>query len=229
MGVVYKAKQTDLERFVAIKMIHDWQQIAPDILQRFRSEAHALAKLQHPHVVHVYEVGDHQGQPYLVMEFVNGGSLREFISKKPQDPALAVEVVLRLAQAVHAFHKQGIIHRDLKPANILLAQSEDDGSWNTSIGCPKITDFGLVKLINQDEQNTTDGQLLGTVGYMAPEQAKGESKAISVYTDVYGLGAILYEMLTGHAPFRGDNMLQVLEAVKTQTVDPIRKAHRTFP
>jgi serine/threonine protein kinase len=223
MGVVYKARQVGLERFVGIKMIHGYQPIAPQALRRFQVEAQALAKLHHPHVVHIYEVGDYGGQPYLVMEFVNGGSLRAFINKKSQDPRLAAEIVEKLARAMHAVHKQGIIHRDLKPDNILLAKSEDDGPWNTSIGCPKITDFGLVKLISQDEHRTVDGQLLGTAGYMAPEQARGDTNSIGVATDVYGLGAILYEILTGHPPFQGDNTLSILEKVRSTPVERISK------
>jgi serine/threonine protein kinase len=230
MGEVYKARQEGLDRLVAIKVIRVRQQAhSADTLKRFRSEAQALAKFSHPHVVQVIEVGEEKGNPYLVMEFIDGLTLQKTQQGKPLAPKIAAEIAEKLAEAVHALHEQGIIHRDLKPANVLLDPRNAQGSWNTPLGCPKIIDFGLVKQCDVDLQQTLDGQLLGTAGYMAPEQARGDSKSIDRRTDVYALGAILFEMLMGEPPFTGSSLLEVLEKVKSTPAPNVSQLRAQIP
>ena len=168
-----------------------------------------MARLQHPQIVQIYEVGEHNGLPYCSLEYVEGGSLAQRLGGIPQPARQAAETVCKLALAVHAAHQHGIVHRDLKPANILL----------TSAGEPKIADFGLAKHLDADLGYTQTGVPIGTPSYMAVEQAEGRSKDIGPVTDVYALGAILYEMLTGRPPFRGATPLETLEQVRTR--DPV--------
>jgi serine/threonine-protein kinase len=205
MGIVYKARQVGLDRLVALKMVLGGIHASPDELERFRREAEAVAKLQHPNIVQIYEVGDCDGRPYLSLEFVGGGSLAQKLNGLPTAGTKAAELVATLARAIHVAHERGIVHRDLKPANVLLT---DDGT-------PKITDFGLAKRLDRDSGRTRSGAIMGTPAYMAPEQASGRSRDIGPETDVYALGAILYELLTGQAPFRAetpiDTVLLVLE------------------
>jgi hypothetical protein len=176
----------------------------PEELDRFRREAEATARLQHPHIVQIYEVGEHQRCPYLVLEFVGGGSLAERLGGAPVPPRRAAELALALAEAVQHAHDKGILHRDLKPANVLLAED----------GTPKITDFGLARRLDSDAGQTRSGSVLGTPSYMAPEQAAGHVHELGPATDVYGLGAILYELLTGRPPFRGSSVAETLEQVR---------------
>jgi tetratricopeptide (TPR) repeat protein len=208
MGDVFKARDVRLGRLVAVKRINA-QRTSGEELRRFQAEAKALARLQHPHIVQIFEVNEHQGQPYFAMELVAGGSLDKKLSQAPVTPPHAAALLETLARTMHAAHLQGIVHRDLKPANILL----------TLDGQPKITDFGLAKHLDDEGTLTRSGMLMGTPGYMAPEQAAGDAKTIGPAADVHALGAVLYEMLTGWPPFRAAAMLETLEMVRT--ADPV--------
>ncbi len=193
MGVVYKARQVSLHRLVAVKMILSRQLASQAELNRFEVEAEAVARLQHPNIVQIYAVGDAAGQPYLALEFVDGGSLARKLEGTPQPARQSAELLECLARAIHVAHEHGIVHRDLKPANVLL----------TAAGVPKIADFGLAKRVEADTSETRTGVILGTPSYMAPEQAGGSVRNIGPAADIYALGAILYECLTGRPPFRG--------------------------
>jgi WD40 repeat protein len=203
MGVVYQARQVGLGRLVALKMLPGEAQASTGALARFRTEAEAVARLAHPHIVQVYEVGEAGGRPYLALEYVDGSNLARKIGGTPLPARQAAELVETLARAMHAAHQQRIVHRDLKPANVLL----------TADGVPKITDFGLAKLLDGAVAQTQSGGVLGTPPYMAPEQAAGKGKDVGPSTDVYALGAILYEALTGRAPFQADTPLETLQQV----------------
>jgi WD40 repeat protein len=206
MGVVYRARHQPLKRDVAIKIILAGGHAGVAQRSRFKSEAEAIARLQHPNIVQIYEVGEADGHPFCALEFVAGGSLADKLLGTPLPPLAAASLVRTLAAAIGTAHDQGIVHRDLKPANVLL----------TSDGAPKITDFGLAKDLGIDSGQTESGSILGTPSYMAPEQALGHIRAIGPETDVYALGAILYECLTGRPPFRGATILETLEQVRTQ-------------
>jgi tetratricopeptide (TPR) repeat protein/predicted Ser/Thr protein kinase len=206
MGVVYQARQTGLGRLVALKMIRDARRAGVEEMARFQTEAQALARLQHPHIVQIHEVGTHDGLPYFALEYVEGGSLDRKLNGAPVAPQQAARLVQTLALAMDAAHRAGVVHRDLKPANVLVG---DD--WVL-----KVTDFGLAKRLDDDSGRTRTGAILGTPSYMAPEQASGNVKAIGPATDVYALGAILYELLTGRPPFKGASVLDTLEQVRTQ-------------
>jgi tRNA A-37 threonylcarbamoyl transferase component Bud32 len=204
MGIVYKARQLRPNRLVALKMILDSGHASAEQVARFQAEAEAVARLQHPHIVQVYEVGEHAGQPFFSLEFCPGGNLAERFQGQPQAARTAVEIVRTLAQAMHFAHEHGIVHRDLKPGNVLLAED----------GTLKISDFGLAKFLSGARAGqTSTGTVLGTPSYMAPEQAAGRTKAIGPTTDVYALGAILYESLTGRPPFVGETPLDTAEQV----------------
>jgi tetratricopeptide (TPR) repeat protein/predicted Ser/Thr protein kinase len=206
MGVVYKARQLSLDRSVALKMILGGVHADPTEKARFRREAETLARLQHSNVVQIHEVGEQDALPYLALEFVPGGSLAQALAHRPQPPGQAVALVETLARAVHAVHQRGILHRDLKPANVLLTED----------GVPKITDFGLAKRLEGTAGHTRSGDVLGTPAYMAPEQAAGKVKEVGPAADVYALGAILYEMLTGRPPFLAENRMETLLQVLSQ-------------
>ncbi len=205
MGVVYKARQKDLDRPVALKMILAGHLASPDVVHRFHDEARAAAGLHHPHIVAVYEAGHVHGQPYFAMQYIGGPSLAEVLRREPMSQEEAVRCVAVIARAVAHLHGKGIVHRDLKPSNILLDEA----------GTPYVTDFGLVKMLQADSRKTTTGVILGTPSYMAPEQAAGRAQEVGPLSDVYALGAILYECLTGRPPFREatplDTLVQVLE------------------
>jgi serine/threonine-protein kinase len=216
MGVVYKARHLRLNRLVALKMVLAGAHADPQQLARLHLEAEALADLQHPNIVAVYEVGEHDHCPYLALEFVDGGSLDKKLDRQPQPPLAAAELVETLARAMHCAHQRGIVHRDLKPANVLL----------TSTGVPKITDFGLAKRLEAPGQ-TQSGAVMGTPSYMAPEQAAGKTREAGPLADVYALGAILYEMLTGQPPFQADTLVKTIEqVVSDEPVAPSRVRER---
>jgi WD40 repeat protein/tRNA A-37 threonylcarbamoyl transferase component Bud32 len=214
-GVVYKARQLKLNRVVALKMILAGGHSSPDDLARFRTEAEAIARLQHPNIVQIHEVGEHEGRPFFSLEFCPGGSLDKELAGTPLRPCEAAALAERLARAVAAAHQKGIVHRDLKPANVLLGEN----------GVPKITDFGLAKRLDVEKGQTRTGAIVGTPSYMAPEQAEGK-RAVGPAADVYALGAILYEFLTGRPPFKAatpfDTLLQVVgdEPVPVRQLQP---------
>jgi serine/threonine-protein kinase len=219
MGVVYKARQCSLKRLVALKMILAGLHTDSTARLRFRTEAEAVARLSHPNIVQIYEVGvgEDDGRPFLSLEYVEGGNLLRKVAGTTQPEQEAARLVETLARAVHSMHQHGILHRDLKPNNVLL----------TADGTPKLTDFGLAKILDADLGSTRTETLLGTPSYMAPEQATGDTRRVGVPADVYSLGAILYELLTGRAPFRGTTGLDTLEQVRTQEPVPPRRLRRS--
>jgi serine/threonine-protein kinase len=201
MGVVYRARQQELDRVVALKMILQSHLASPEVVRRFQAEAKAAAKLRHSHIVQIHEVGQLHGQDYFTMECIEGQSLAQRLNGRKLDLPTAVRLVAAIARAVDYLHHQGVVHRDLKPSNILL---DADGN-------PYLTDFGLAKVFLQTEsQHTATGVIAGTPSYMAPEQAAGHTAEIGPAADIYSLGAILYELLTGQPPFAADNPLDVL-------------------
>jgi serine/threonine-protein kinase len=213
MGVVYQARQTRLGRVVALKMILAGGHADESERVRFRSEAEAVARLQHPNIVQIFEIGESQGSPFFSLEFVAGGSLDRHLAGTPQQPLDAARLVETLARAMQHAHEKGIVHRDLKPANVLLTgEGAPDTVLRTAV--PKITDFGLAKKLDQSAGPTATGAILGTPSYMAPEQAGGKPREVGPAADIYALGAILYECLTGRPPFKAatsfDTLLQVL-------------------
>jgi WD40 repeat protein/tRNA A-37 threonylcarbamoyl transferase component Bud32 len=217
MGVVYKARHRALGRVVALKMVLHAEYAGPEERRRFRAEAEAVARLQHPGVVQVFEVGEHNGLPYLALEYCPGGSLAQELTGTPWQPGPAAVLVEALAQAVQAAHAAGLVHRDLKPANVLLAAD----------GTPKVADFGLAKRLDVEGQTQT-GAVLGTPSYMAPEQAAGK-KGIGPAADVYSLGAILYELLTGRPPFQAASAVDLARQVAAEEPVPVRRLQPKVP
>jgi serine/threonine protein kinase/Tfp pilus assembly protein PilF len=192
-GVVYRARQKSLNRTVALKVISLGQWASQAHVKRFRREAEAAASLDHPSIVPIYEVGERQGSCYFSMKFVEGGQLDEVVKREPMPIRRAVELIAKLARTVHYAHEHGILHRDIKPGNILLDQN----------GEPHLTDFGLARLLETESTITRTLEVMGTPSYMAPEQAAGETTKLNKATDIYGLGAVFYQLLTGHPPFAG--------------------------
>jgi WD40 repeat protein/predicted Ser/Thr protein kinase len=218
MGVVYKARQTALGRVVALKMILAGGQAGDHERERFLSEARAAARLQHPNIVGVFDVGEHCGQPYCALEFIDGGTLRDRLAGRPQPPGAAAGLVETLAGAVEAAHRAGVVHRDLKPCNVLL----------TADGLPKITDFGVAKVLDEAGR-TRSGDVLGTPSYMAPEQAAGKAREVGPAADVWALGAILYECLTGRPPFLADTAVETMRQVLESDPVPPRQLQSAVP
>jgi hypothetical protein len=218
MGVVYKAYHLALKRDVALKMILAGGHAGPEELTRFRAEAESLARLRHANIVQVYEIGEHEGKPYFALEYLEDGSLAARLNGTPLGPTEGARLVETLARAMHAAHQRQIVHRDLKPSNVLL----------TADGTPKIADFGLAKRLDEAGQTQT-GAVLGTPSYMAPEQAEGRSGAIGAAADVYALGAILYECLTGRPPFTAATTLETLAQVINDAPVPPRRLQSKTP
>src|SRR5262245_36873818 len=203
MGVVFRARHLRLNRVVALKMTLAGAYAGPHERDRFQREAEAVARLQHPNVVQIHDVGESDGRPYFTMEFVAGGSLAQKLSGHPQPAREAASLVATVAGAVQVAHAAGIVHRDLKPANVLL----------TADSTPKITDFGLARRLDGDTGLTGTGAAVGTPSYMAPEQARGQPSAIGPAADIYALGAILYETLTGRPPFRAESAAETFQQI----------------
>jgi serine/threonine-protein kinase len=213
MGIVYKARHLRLNRQVALKMMLTGGYAGPEERERFLREAEAIARLLHANLVHVYDTGDHDGRPYFTMEYVEGGTLAQKLSGTPQPAHFASALVASLADAVHVAHEGGIVHRDLKPANILLSVD----------GTPKIADFGLARHFNTSSALTRTGDRMGTPSYMAPEQAMGKARMIGPSVDIYSLGALLYELLTGKPPFKGETAAETeLQVLYQEPVPPSR-------
>jgi len=225
MGVVYKARQTSLQRIVAVKMLLAGPFASPAFVQRFRVEAEAAAGLQHPNIVAIHEVGEHDGQQYFSMDYVEGRDLAALTREKPLPATKAASYVRAIAGAVHYAHEHGILHRDLKPSNVLI----------DSFDQPRVTDFGLAKRLSHSEPETRNpeltlsGQLLGSPGYMAPEQASGKRGGVGVRSDVYSLGAILYHVLTGRAPFCAESVEETLVQLLNHEPVPPRVLNPAVP
>jgi WD40 repeat protein len=233
MGVVYKARHRGLNRLAALKMVLAGEFASATQELRFRLEAELAARVQHPNIVQVYEIGSHEGRPFLAMEWVEGGSLANQLNGKPWPAGEAAALIETLARAIDVAHSEGIVHRDLKPANILLQKEEggrrkDEGESSrfgfilppSSFFLPKITDFGLAQPIEGGQTMTQSGFLAGTPGYMAPEQASGKRALVGPETDIYALGVVLYQLVTGQLPFQADSTLELLRAVTSD--EPIR-------
>ena len=200
-GVVYRAHQKSLNRTVALKVIGLGPWATEAHLKRFRREAEAAASLEHPCIVPIHEVGERDGSCYFSMKFVEGGQLDEVIGRQPLPIVRAVELMAKVSRAVQYAHEHGIVHRDIKPGNILLDQK----------GEPHLTDFGLARLVETESNVTRTKEVLGTPSYMAPEQAVGETRKLTSATDVYGLGAVLYQLLTGQPPYAGGTTYETVK------------------
>jgi WD40 repeat protein len=236
MGVVFKARQLSLNRVVALKMILAGQFASPSDVQRFRTEAENAANLEHPNIVPIYEVGEHEGQHYFSMKLVEGGSLAQHLGRFRDDPRAAAGLLAAVARAVHYAHQRGILHRDLKPGNILLSRR------TSSLACPGtppgqagslsyeplVTDFGLAKRVEGESGLSQSGALVGTPSYMSPEQAAGK-KGLSTAADVHGLGAVFYELLTGRPPFRAATTLETLLQVMDREPESPRRLNPKVP
>jgi serine/threonine protein kinase/tetratricopeptide (TPR) repeat protein len=248
MGVVYKARDLKLNRLVALKMIRDARNATGQDFRRFLSEARAAARLDHPHIAPIYEIGEADGLPYFAMALVEGGSLKQRVAEGPLPPSVAAELLRQVAEAVQHAHDRGIVHRDIKPANVLLQRDEDgppgaaapdsastargssDGAGGSAarLPVPKVVDFGLARVRGQ-EGLTATGEILGTPSYMPPEQASGRGDDIGPLADVYALGAVLYCLLTGRPPFQAATEAETLRQVLDQDPVPPRQLNAGVP
>ncbi len=219
MGIVYKARQANLRRIVALKMIRDPALSTPEAIRRLQNEAEAAARLQHKNIVRIYEFGEAQGLHFYSMEFVEGRTLEEVAGGKPLPAEQAARYTETIATAIHYAHRRGVLHRDLKPANVMLDAND----------CVRITDFGLAKQMDVTGTMSETGQILGTAGYMSPEQASARQKTVGPASDVFSIGVILYELLTGVAPFQGETPWEILRRVCEQDPLPLRKVNASIP
>ena len=219
MGVVYKARQVTLGRTVAVKVLRENVFAGGDEVERFKLEAGAAAALKHPHIVGIHEIGEHNGTHFFSMDYVSGGTLAQFLRDGPLPAKKAAALLVKIAQGIQHAHTQGVLHRDLKPANVLM----------DAAGEPVVTDFGLAKHAAADAGLTVTGQVLGTPAYMAPEQAEGRMKDCGPHTDVYGLGALLYHMTAGRAPFTGDSHITVMHQVAHDEPVSVRLLNPSIP
>ena len=215
MGVVYRAEQKSLKRTVAIKMIRSTMLTNEVDVSRFKAESEAAASLDHPNIVPIYEVGMHEDQHYFTMKLIEGGTLRDHLGRLKEDPKAAAKLMSSVAGAIHAAHQRSILHRDLKPGNILI---DEDGA-------PHVTDFGLAKQMESNSSVTLSGQIMGTPQYMAPEQAEGGGKELTTAADIYGLGAMFYEMLCGKPPHQGESLMETLKLVAEEEALPPSRHH----
>ncbi len=254
MGVVYRAWQANLKRLVALKIMRGAEGAGAGELARFRTEAEAIARLRHPNIIAIHDIGQHKGTPYLVLEYAEGGSLGQRQAGKVLPLREAAEVVQALARAMHYAHERGVIHRDLKPGNILLVRKETasdtnaaqsltdpEGAVATRVSLvsatqvslaawlPKVSDFSLARLLDEEGNQTKTDAVLGTPSYMAPEQAAGQAREVGAPADIYALGAILYEMLTGRPPFRGSSPQETYHQIRTLEPVPPRRRRPEVP
>jgi tRNA A-37 threonylcarbamoyl transferase component Bud32 len=219
MGVVYRARQASLKRIVAVKMIRSGELAGEAEVQRFRAEAEAAANLKHPNIVAIHEIGEHEGRHYFSMDFVAGQNLAQLAGGRPVPARQAAEWLKTIAEAVQFAHQRGVLHRDLKPQNILVDAE----------GRPHVTDFGLAKNLHADSGVTQTGAVMGSPGYMAPEQARGRNDLVGPASDVYSLGAVLYELLTGRAPFHGESPMETLHRVVNDEPPRLRSLNADAP
>src|SRR5688572_29884809 len=223
MGVVYRARQRSLERTVALKVLLGGYFAGDEGRRRFRAEAAAAARLNHPGIVAIHEAGEADGQPFYSMDFIEGETLATMLRRGPLPFRQAAELTEKIAAALHCAHTQGVLHRDLKPSNVLIDES----------GAPHVTDFGLAKILNdarpEDDGITLTNQIVGSPAWMAPEQAAANAAPLTPAVDVYAAGAVLYEMLTGRPPFHGETPQAVLEQVQTADPVPPRRLNVSIP
>ncbi len=219
MGVVYQAQDLRLKRTVALKVILAGGHAGAVELARFQTEAEAVARLKHQNFVQIYEVGSDEGLPFLALEYCPGGSLEERVAQSPLAPHEAAELLAKLAEAMDHAHRALVIHRDLKPGNILFDEH----------GEPKITDFGLAKKVGEDDSHTRTVSVMGSIGYMSPEQASGHTRDATPAVDIYALGAIFYRLLTGKTPFEGSSTAESLQLVINGVPVPIRRLRPSCP
>jgi hypothetical protein len=232
MGVVYRARQLKANRLVALKMIRAVEHASPTDRLRFQIETEAVARLQHPHVVQLYEVGEVRGLPFFSLELCDGGTLTDHLKKQRPTAPEAAALIETLARAMHYAHLRGVVHRDLKPGNVLLSSSREPGARagpalapgsRLNDGTPKITDFGLAKRIDAEARDVSQtGSVMGTASYMAPEQAAGKVRDTGPAADVYALGALLYECLAGRPPFEGPHHVVLVSVLNDEPVPPSR-------